>query len=756
MFKKKGILILSVLVFVMFFMMTFAGSPAQNAPIITRNIVFSDGYNGRDLAEYEIEVGKGVTPPDVPTHKDLIFGGWYDYNNRDVKIENFDSILQDTHVIALYGEDINHNGVIDEKEQHYTVSFIDSLSGEVLKEEKVLPGLNASAPRVSNVDGYSFVGWDKSYLNVNSDLTINTIYKPIKNNDDIKYYVVTFIDSVNNKKIDSVTVKEGASVSAPEVPIHENKVFDHWKGTYTNVKKNQTVYAIYKSDYIGANGGADGTADDKQIYTLTINYVFEDGTLAYKQLYEERDYSNRNYQIRSPYIKGYSTKREIVSGTIGDDNRLDRVENVIYIANKYSFEIVTDCSDETICKRVEDSNNREYNYNEEITLPDYERKYTLTYSEGENKTYKTVEKDLIGYCKDSSSCEEMILPGDKIRIEDNVKYYAVYDGSLELTIKDGSNYETPTYDYTFNKWSKYTVGQTIILHSDETIVAEYDLIGHPYTLTINYSFNDDTPSLESNVYTVRYNEEYNYEVPVVTGYTPTPEVVTGKMDEEDLVVNVLYKLNTDPYYIRTHVMGLNGEYEIEEVEYIGVTGKEISLIPQFMDGFTFNTVKSNIKGIVTSDTPLVLNLYYDRNYYRVTYSYEGTIPQGAPKVPVVDKQMYGSTYIVEDKPYVEGYIFNGWKVGKNIVDKVILPDGPTTLKGSFIARDDTKYKVETYIMNSEGKYVKIVEEFEGTTNERVTLNPEEKEGYIVNYDSSKLTGTISATDELVLQVYYDR
>ena len=221
MFNKKRIFVFVVFLLCLFFMMTFAGSPSQNAAIATRTVIFTDGYNMKDIAKYEVEVGKDAVVPDAPEHKGYVFGGWYDFVNQDIKVTNFNYILQDLHVIAKYGRDANGNGIADDEDDYFTVTFMDSISKTVIKSESVLVGMSATAPNAPTHEGYVFTGWDKGYSKVTSDIIVNTIYDSnvaSYSSYKVEYYkVYNKVASLYDTK--TLNAKTGSNVTAEIINI---------------------------------------------------------------------------------------------------------------------------------------------------------------------------------------------------------------------------------------------------------------------------------------------------------------------------------------------------------------------------------------------------------------------------------------------------------------------------------------------------------------------------------------------------------
>lgn len=129
----------------------------------------------------------------------------------------------------------------------YTVIFKNG--NEVLKTETVTHGGSATAPNVENTPDKIFTGWDKDFDNVKSDLEVNALFS------DITSFEVSFYDG--DTLIEKLTVEYGSDATAPNAPIKDGYIFKGWDKDFTNVTSNLTVNAIY----------------EKKVYTVT----FKDG-----------------------------------------------------------------------------------------------------------------------------------------------------------------------------------------------------------------------------------------------------------------------------------------------------------------------------------------------------------------------------------------------------------------------------------------------------------------------------------------------
>ena len=121
----------------------------------------------------------------------------------------------------------------------YTVTFMD---GEKVLETftNVTHGSAVTAPEVPEKDGKTFVGWDKPFDKVTSDLTINAVY-------DVDTFKVTFKDG--EKVLETQTVEYEAAATAPDtarLSPPEGMHFSEWDKDFSKVTEDIEVFAVYE------------------------------------------------------------------------------------------------------------------------------------------------------------------------------------------------------------------------------------------------------------------------------------------------------------------------------------------------------------------------------------------------------------------------------------------------------------------------------------------------------------------------------
>lgn len=167
-------------------------------------VIFYAGEHGiiGNSKEYMVE---GLLPgydnyPDAP-NIDVYFGygfkAWHPNYNANTMIPLENASLEFT---ATYFEDKNHNGIDDEKEDHYTVKFNAGLHGTLEGQttyENILTGLTFREagiviPTINANENYKANGWDKE---INTTVTENATY------------TAQYFADFNNNGIDDETEK---------------------------------------------------------------------------------------------------------------------------------------------------------------------------------------------------------------------------------------------------------------------------------------------------------------------------------------------------------------------------------------------------------------------------------------------------------------------------------------------------------------------------------------------------------------------
>ena len=225
---------------------------------------FIDGFDKSIIESQLVEIGKSAIMPENPKHDDYVFVGWYLDEEKTQEVKDFSNIKENLRVYALYEDDKNNNGIVDNKDKTYKVTFVDNVTQNILDTQFVLSSTNATAPEIPNHEGYTFLGWNKGYTEVKTDIIVTTNFKEnIEENDETKeheaIFIVTFVDGDTGNVFAIQNVQEGMSASLPETPKHEGRVFKSWTGEYRNITSNKTITAEYTKDL-----NNDGIADNLQ------------------------------------------------------------------------------------------------------------------------------------------------------------------------------------------------------------------------------------------------------------------------------------------------------------------------------------------------------------------------------------------------------------------------------------------------------------------------------------------------------------
>jgi len=128
--------------------------------INTYTVTFKD-FDGTVLKTEDVEYNTAATAPAAPVRAGYTFTGW----DRE-----FTKVTSDLLVLAQYEPIV--------VPVTYTVTFQD-FDGTVLKTQTgIASGAAATAPANPVREGYTFIGWDRDFSSVTSDLLVKALYTP--------------------------------------------------------------------------------------------------------------------------------------------------------------------------------------------------------------------------------------------------------------------------------------------------------------------------------------------------------------------------------------------------------------------------------------------------------------------------------------------------------------------------------------------------------------------------------------------------
>lgn len=126
--------------------------------VITKYPVFFLDWDGSVLSQQNVIEGGAATAPANPVREGYTFTGWG---------SDFSNITAFTIVLAQYEEIVI---------EVYSVRFYD-WDNTLLKTDSVLYGRDARAPSKPTREGYTFIGWDTDFHNVTMSLIVNALYR---------------------------------------------------------------------------------------------------------------------------------------------------------------------------------------------------------------------------------------------------------------------------------------------------------------------------------------------------------------------------------------------------------------------------------------------------------------------------------------------------------------------------------------------------------------------------------------------------
>ena len=284
---------------------------------VAYTVTYTDGVEDEEVFADEVHenLSSGVATPafsgGTPTRTGYVFKGW----NPEVAA----TVTGNATYVATWGEDKNNNGIDDNEETKYTVTYTDGVDGEEVFADQVYGNLlsGVATPAFEGTptrEGYVFKGWEPSVAEkVTGDATYAATWGEDKNNNGIDdneetKYTVTYTDGVDGEVFaDQVYGNLLSGVATPAfegTPTREGYVFKGWNpAVAATVTGNATYVARW-----GEDKNNNGIADDEET-KYTVRYT--DG-VDEEVIFADQVYGNLLSGVDTPAFKGTPTREGYV------------------------------------------------------------------------------------------------------------------------------------------------------------------------------------------------------------------------------------------------------------------------------------------------------------------------------------------------------------------------------------------------------------------------------------------------------------
>lgn len=283
-----------------------------------------------------------------------------------------------------------------------------------------------------------------------------------------------------------------------------------------------------------------------------------------------------------------------------------------------------------------------------------------------------------------------------------------------------------------------------------SLIAALAIADGQHTVIINYVFTNGKQAAPSWTATLAEGSSLEQTVtsPTVVGYAPDQPSVDVSVN--NITENVTYTVTYYPanvgftvnHYLQ-NVADNNYTLYVSE-RHDGFTESEVG------DGLAetypgFAALLYNTKAKVAADGSTVVEIYYDRNYYMMSFNLDG----GYGVEPIYAR--YGASVKVEN-PTKPGYTFNGWEP----TVPTTVPAENTTYKAKWKVDDSVNYRVQYWQENANDdgfSYESSVQKKAAPGTVITAANDKNYTGF--HYDHTD-GATVAADGSSVVNVYYKR
>ena len=217
-------------------------------------VTYTDGVEGETIFEDQVttDLLSGTKTPafnGTPEREGYVFTGW--------EPAVAETVTADATYVAQWSEDVNGNGVADDTETKYTVTYTDGANGAAFEDQTTAdllsgtktPAFNGTPER----EGYVFAGWEPAVAEtVTADATYVAQWSEDANGNGVAddtetKYTVTYTDGVEGETVfeDQITTDLLSGTKTPTFqgePERKGYVFAGWKPAVAETVTADVVY----------------------------------------------------------------------------------------------------------------------------------------------------------------------------------------------------------------------------------------------------------------------------------------------------------------------------------------------------------------------------------------------------------------------------------------------------------------------------------------------------------------------------------
>lgn len=283
-----------------------------------------------------------------------------------------------------------------------------------------------------------------------------------------------------------------------------------------------------------------------------------------------------------------------------------------------------------------------------------------------------------------------------------------------------------------------------------SLIAALAIADGQHTVIINYVFENGKQAAPSWTATLAEgsNLEQTVTSPTVVGYKP--DQATFNVSVNNITANKTYTVTYHPanvgFTVKHYLQNVaDNNYTLNVSErHDGFTESEVGTdLAKTYTGFA--ALLYNTKAKVAADGSTVVEIYYDRNYYMMSFNLDG----GYGVEPIYAR--YGASVKVEN-PTKPGYTFNGWEP----TVPTTVPAENTTYKAKWKVDDSVNYRVQYWQENANDdgfSYESSVQKKAAPGTVITAANDKNYTGF--HYDHTD-GATVAADGSSVVNVYYKR